>query len=72
MSATVTRRRQAITWTIIAAIYAGSVFCQIESLHATITVVEPSPAMIAGAVAQQQEVQHLRDLQQLHRAPALP
>lgn len=43
MPTTVTRRRQAITWAVITLVYAGGVFCQIESLRATVVVVEPSP-----------------------------
>ena len=61
-----------LTWTIIALVYVGGVFCHIESLRATVVVVDPSPAMIASVAALQQDVQHLRDLQQLDSAPALP
>ena len=47
------RRRQAITWSIVGALYLTGILCSIAALQPVIDTAAPSPAMVAGELAQQ-------------------
>ena len=47
------RRRQAVTWSLIGALYLAGLLCSIGALQPVLDTAAPSPAMIAGESAQQ-------------------
>jgi hypothetical protein len=51
------RRRQWITWSLLGALYAASILCSFGALQPVLDTVAPSPAMVAGELAQQQQQQ---------------